>query len=53
MPKALFTLVSQQQIATDTQGVPILTFEKDVKPNNVPVNYADESQRQIAEVQLA
>ena len=53
MPKALFTLVSQQRLATDSQGLSILIPEIDVKPNNVLVNYADESQRQITEVQLA
>ena len=32
---------------------PITDDQADVKPNNVLVNYADESQRQITEVQLA
>lgn len=52
MPKASSTLVSLQHPTTE-QRVHNNDFSVDVKPNNVLVNYADESQQQITEAQLA
>lgn len=52
MPKASSTLVNLQH-STKEQRVYNTDCSVDVKPNNVLVNYVDESQQQITEVQLA